>query len=1010
MPDYFSLALEDRLARFLPVREERGKAFVRQRMADKGLEYRRRHRGNIRADFRRFNDVQRMTDRGDQHLRMQCVGIVVVDGDDLIDQPHAIGRNIIKPANERRNVSCSRLGRQQGLRCREAERDVDLGTGLRQCPAGFEAIPCKRDLDANVGRNGGQLFAFKNHGFRIGSRHFGTNRPLNQIADDFDRFQKIAASFGDERRVGRHAVQQARGFELLDFLNYSRVSEKLHRLPISCWMSAEKAIFTARFQFSSRCACDDRESRSHSNLMATSDATSTPRPTADAPLAATIAVLLPLPLTDAYDYKLPAGVAPEDARPGTFVRVPLGSRVVIGVIWGDGRGDVAPGKLREILEILPMPPLSDGLRKLVDWVAAYTLSRRGAVLRMAMSVPAAFEPPRMRTVYRNGSARPERLTPARQRVLDVVADDPPRSAADLAETAGVSPGVVKGLSDAGALEAVTVPDRAAFERPDPARAGPALSEPQAAAAAIFRDEVAAARFHTSVLDGVTGSGKTEVYFEAIAAALDAGRQALVLLPEIALSAQWLSRFETRFGARPAVWHSEIGQRMRRETWRAVAERRVPVVVGARSALWLPFPELGVIVVDEEHDAAYKQEEGIIYHARDMAVVRGRLEEIPVILASATPSLETVRNIEGGRYARLELPTRHGGATLPDIEAIDMRESQPPRGAWLSPPLRAALTATFEAGEQAALFLNRRGYAPLTLCRACGHRMECPNCSAWLVEHRFSGTLDCHHCGFVRPQPESCPQCEVEGKLAACGPGVERLAEEIAGLFPDIRCEIATSDTMTSPSTAQALIDRISNHEIDLVIGTQVIAKGHHFPMLTLVGVVDADLGLSGGDLRAAERTYQLLHQVSGRAGRAQHPGRVLLQTYMPDHPVMAALVSGGRDAFVAEEAAARAENDLPPFGRLAAFVVSGRYEDAVARAANQLARIARRDMAPDAGLIVLGPAPAPFALLRGRYRYRLLVKASRKARLQAHLKGWLSTLGEVPGVRVQTDVDPYSFL
>ena len=426
----------------------------------------------------------------------------------------------------------------------------------------------------------------------------------------------------------------------------------------------------------------------------------------------------------------------------------------------------------------------------------------------------------------------------------------------------------------------------------------------------------------TVLDGVTGSGKTETYFAALAAALAKGRQALVLLPEIALGAQWLERFRERFGALPAQWHSDISEAERRDTWRAVAAGRARVVVGARSALFLPFPELGLIVVDEEHDTSYKQEDGVIYQARDMAVLRASLAHIPIVLVSATPSLETVVNVARGRYQRVALPRRHASAELPTVRLVDMRRERIEAGRFLAPPLVAELAATFEAGEQALLFLNRRGYAPLTLCRACGHRFECPSCTAWLVEHRFTGRLLCHHCGHAEAVPACCPECLAAGALVPCGPGVERLLEEVTARFPAARAALMVSDLLSGPRAAAELAQAMTERRYDVLIGTQIVAKGHHFPMLTLVGVVDADLGLTGGDLRAAERTYQLLHQVGGRAGRAEHKGRVLIQTFMPDQPVMKALASGDRDRFLEAEAAARRAAGLPPFGRLAALIVS----------------------------------------------------------------------------------------
>ena len=713
-------------------------------------------------------------------------------------------------------------------------------------------------------------------------------------------------------------------------------------------------------------------------------------------------MLLPLPLAGAYDYT----VGPDQRlSAGDFVRVPLGARQVCGVVWGEGRGGLPPEKRRLVSQSLDLPPLPQASRKLVDWVAAYTVSPPGAVLKMVMSVPAALEasPPPPTAFVAGDLPADLKMTDARRRVM--AAAWQPLPAAELARQAGVGVSVIKGLADAGALLRVALPRLPTLVPPDWKRGGLPLSDDQAAAAACLRRKLDG-DFSVTLLEGVTGSGKTEVYFEAVAEALERGRQVLVLLPEIALSAQWLGRFERRFGTAPLEWHSELGLAARRESWRAVADGRAKVVVGARSALFLPYPDLGLIVVDEEHDSSFKQEEGVIYHARDMAVVRARLGELPIILASATPSLETRTNVETARYERVHLPLRHGGADLPDLAVIDMRRHAPPRQSWLSPPLVAAVEETLAAGEQAMLFLNRRGYAPLTLCRGCGFRLQCPHCSAWLVEHRQAGRLQCHHCGYLSPRPSVCPQCQAEESFVACGPGVERLAEEVVARFPDARTRIMASDTVSGPKAAGELIASMERREIDLLIGTQVVAKGHHFPLLTLVGVIDADLGLAGGDLRAAERTFQLLSQVAGRAGRAAHKGRVLLQTYQPEDKVMRALVSGDADQFYRAESEDRRVACMPPFGKLVALIVSGPDPEPVDRVAALLARLAPRDPAIE----VLGPAPAPLALLRGRHRRRLLLKAPRTAKVQLVVRQWLERLPPVNGVRIQIDIDPYSFV
>jgi primosomal protein N' (replication factor Y) len=721
--------------------------------------------------------------------------------------------------------------------------------------------------------------------------------------------------------------------------------------------------------------------------------------------ASFVDVLVPVALDHVYSYRVPADL---DLKPGDLVAVPLGAREATGVVWADNV-EVRAGlhnRLKDVAEKLDVPPLKAELRKFVDWVSGYTLASRGMVLRLALRMGEHLGPARVRVGVRLSGPPPKRMTVARQRVRALLADGLARGKGETAEEAGVSPGVVDSLVDEGTLETLILPPEPVARAPDPDFAQPEFSQAQRAAADALRGTVAKGGFGVTLIDGVTGSGKTEVYFEAVAETIRRGKQALVLMPEIALTAQFLDRFSARFGTRPAEWHSQLSPRLRARSWSAVAAGEVSVVVGARSALFLPYADLGLVVVDEEHDPAYKQEDGVRYHARDMAVVRARGAGIPIVLASATPSVETEVNARRGRYARLHLPERFGGQHLPGIEAIDLKREGPPRGRFIAPRLAEAVRSTIERGEQALLFLNRRGFAPLTLCRQCGHRMACPNCDAWLVDHRFKRRLVCHHCGFAMPPPAACPQCQATESFVAVGPGVERLEQEAAELFPGSRILVLSSDLVESVERLRDELNDVAEGRFDIVIGTQLVAKGHHFPKLNLVGIVDADLGLANGDPRAAERTFQLLHQVVGRAGREAGRGMGFLQTHQPEHPVMRALIAGDRDAFYSSEIELREKTHYPPFGRLASLLISAGERPLAEGYARRLAALA-----PRADEVrVLGPAEAPLAVVRGRHRFRLLVKSPRGFDLSGYLRDWLAAAPKRKGtIKLEVDVDPQSF-
>lgn len=731
----------------------------------------------------------------------------------------------------------------------------------------------------------------------------------------------------------------------------------------------------------------------------------TSSPASHAP-ASVVDVLVPVAIDQAYSYRVPRGLS---LKPGDVVAVPLGAREVLGVVWAENPNPDPRlhNRLKDVAEKLDVPPLRDELRRMVDWVSTYTLSARGMVLRMCLRMGEHLGPERQRLGVRLVGSPPQRMTPARRRLLEILSDGLLHGKSDLAKETGVSPGVIDGLVDEGTLQVEPMPRENPAPEPDPDFAPADFSPEQARAAETMRGLVTAGGFQAALIDGVTGSGKTEVYFEAVAEVIRQGRQSLILMPEIALTGQFLDRFAQRFGVRPLEWHSELTPRTRARNWAAIAAGQARVVVGARSALFLPYADLGLIIVDEEHDQAYKQEDGVHYHARDMAVVRASIAKIPIVLASATPSVETEVNARKGRYTRIPLPSRFGGQHMPQIEAIDLRREPPMRGRFISPRLAEQIGFAIERREQALLFLNRRGYAPLTLCRACGHRFACTICDAWLVDHRFRQRLVCHHCGFSMPRPPACPHCGAEGSLVAVGPGVERLQEEAASLFPNARTMVLSSDLITSIETMRAELNEIAEGRVDIIIGTQLVAKGHNFPRLNLVGVVDADLGLSNGDPRAAERTFQLLNQVIGRAGRDQGRGVGFLQTHQPEHPVMKALVACDREAFYASEIDIRERTLYPPFGRLASLIISAGDRPTAEGFGRQLASAAPLDERVQ----VLGPAEAPLAVIKGRYRFRLLVKSVRGFDLSNYLRSWLAKGPKTKGnLKLEVDVDPQSFL
>lgn len=718
--------------------------------------------------------------------------------------------------------------------------------------------------------------------------------------------------------------------------------------------------------------------------------------------------MLPLAIDYSYDYLI-GEIGP--VIPGTLVRVPLGTQIRTGVVWDRPVGlqkPINPEKLKRLAGKVDIPGLPVSTMRFAEWISWYTLSPLGMVIRMTIGARATFglEKPCYGVQYTTNASVPLRMTPARTRVMKISSDGQIRSKTELARISGCTTGVIDGLVQAGVLVNTLLPEKA-HSQPNPTHEITTLNNDQKVAAHMLKAAVEAKRFSVSLLDGVTGAGKTEVYYEAVASALAQGLQVLIILPEIALTNQFMQRFKRRFGCAPVEWHSAIRETERGRVWRAVALGKAQCVVGARSGLFLPYKNLGLIVVDEEHDSGFKQDDRVNYHARDMAVVRASLGKFAIILASATPSIESHVNVRTGRYNHVILPGRYSGIDLPEVTAIDLKLNPPKRGHWLSPILITALKDTLNNGRQSLLFLNRRGYAPLTLCRACGHRFDCPQCSSWLVEHRFRTKLSCHYCGFTLPMPKKCPQCSKQNSLVACGPGIERILEEVIGIFPGVKTALLSSDLIPTINEMRKVITQIETGEIDIIIGTQIIAKGHHFPNLETVGIVDGDLGFAQADPRAGERSFQMMHQVTGRAGRVMQRGRGFIQTYLPDHSVIQAIITGDRDAFVKREINERRTGMLPPFGRLAALIISARDKSLGNAFAHSVARSAPKTNQ----VTVLGPVEAPLSMIRGRHRWRLLVKATREIDIQSYLRVWISQIPAMKGdVRLNVDIDPYNFM
>lgn len=717
-----------------------------------------------------------------------------------------------------------------------------------------------------------------------------------------------------------------------------------------------------------------------------------------------VTVLLPNPQNSGYDYRLPF-----TAKLGDYISVPMRNSEQIGLIVGPGSAtDLDASKIRNAFKLFDIPGMSDLDIKWLYKMSEYTMLKPGAILKLILNVPDAFLPKKMETLY-SWSGNVDRMTEQRIAVSDAFLANPNESLSetDIKNISGVSTSVVRGLIQSGAL----IPTGSnVIETFTPHEyktdGGHKLNDEQLSASSSVNINHG---FLVHLLDGVTGSGKTQVYFDIVARAYASGKSVLIMMPEIALTAQFMNRFTERFGSAPIVWHSNLSSASRRNIWQNVSNGKIKMVIGTRSALFLPWQNLGLIIVDEEHDTSYKQEDMGSYHARDMAILRAHINSFPVVLASATPSAETIHKVQIGAYSVSHLHSRFGGATMPKIELIDLRQNSPApinnQRTWLTEPLVLAMEQTLAKRQQSMLFINRRGYAPITVCQKCGHNINCPDCSIGMVYHQKTGKLQCHYCGNSAPVPTKCPNCGTENLMTHTGVGIERIRDEVIARFPFARVAILSSDLIVSPQSLERIISEIENHEIDIIIGTQILAKGHHFPNLTLVGVIDADMGLFGTDFRSHEKTFQQLYQVSGRSGRAEHPGRVLIQTYQPEHPVLIAIANNDRDGLMKNDLKNRLAASMPPFGQLISIIVECDDEKKLQSFCQKLS-----DITPIAnGVSILGPMPAPMYKIRSWYRMRFLVTGGEKSKLQPIVEHWLNKIKIPHDIRLKIDVNPQSF-
>lgn len=667
-------------------------------------------------------------------------------------------------------------------------------------------------------------------------------------------------------------------------------------------------------------------------------------------------------------------------------------------------------KMKTILAKDDELKISPNLIKLIEFAASYNLAPKGLFLKLAISILNSSKIKENSQVFCKINKNPPqnvKITPKRQEIIDLFGKKSEILLSEIVNLAKTSSSTVNSLVKNGILTKEIkkiAQKREKFPEIEPNLFKlKELSSDQQNAADFLNKKIAQNQHSVTLVDGVTGSGKTEIYFNVISKILkEKSGQILILLPEIILVNQLIKRFENIFNFKPQIWHSKINNNQKRDIFYALNNGEIEILISTRSAIFLPFSNLKLIIIDEEHEASFKQEDIVNYHGRDMAIARAKFENIPVILSSATPSLETFVNAKSGKYEHLILKSKFFNNKKTQIELVDMKNSDLEKGCFISKELEKEMQNCLENKKQILLFLNRRGYAPLTLCKSCGHKISCKDCSSYMSYHQSLNKLICHHCGSESKFNIACENCEEEDSFVTLGAGVERIHEEVKSLFPLSKTALMTSDSLNNQEESTKIIEKIINNEVDVIIGTQIIAKGHHFPNLSLVGIIDGDSSFNNANLRAGEKSFQLLTQVIGRAGREKHPAKIFLQSYNINNLVFKYIIEQNRDDFFNLEIQNRQIMQMPPFGKMIAIIFISKNEDLAINCGKMIVS----HFPNQENIEIFGPAPMPISKIRKNYYYRVLVKSDKKLNIQKLINNIISSFKTPNQVRIKIDVDP----